>query len=250
MLRICPFKSCIFPYLHEPDFLGRAPDPWVESAFPPNNGFDERMINRISNGCGTNRSILAVLTPTFPLEVQQGASHQQQQDNQRYMTPFHGFSLTRIRFRVESGIEGIPTSTPRPRSAACHFEDCRYVALLRFNGNIKMKPALTMILEVAHLTIGKGSGAEFEAAFRKAAPIISSMPGYISHQLRRCLEVPNRYILLVNWETLEAHTIGFRQSGGYQRWRELLHHFYDPFPTLEHYGSPLTDETRTDSRLI
>jgi heme-degrading monooxygenase HmoA len=107
-----------------------------------------------------------------------------------------------------------------------------------------------MILEVANLTIGIGSCDEFEAAFRKAAPIISSMPGYISHELRRCLEAPNRYLLLVNWKTLEAHTIGFRQSSEYQRWRELLHHFYDPVPIVEHFGPPLGHETRTDSRLI
>ncbi len=107
-----------------------------------------------------------------------------------------------------------------------------------------------MILEVANLTLGRGSCEDFEAAFRKAEPIISSMPGYISHELRRCLESPKRYILLVHWKTLEAHTIGFRQSSEYQLWRELLHHFYDPFPTVEHYSSPLTSETQMDRRLI
>ena len=59
--------------------------------------------------------------------------------------------------------------------------------------------------------------------------------GYISHQLQRCIEVPNRYILLVNWESLEAHTVGFRGSPDYQNWKRLLHRFYDPFPTVEHY---------------
>ena len=97
-----------------------------------------------------------------------------------------------------------------------------------------------MILEVAILDIGKGTCDDFEAAFHEASPIISSIPGYISHALRRCLEKPNRYILLVNWQTVEAHTIGFRQSPEYQHWRALLHHFYDPFPTVEHYDLPLT----------
>lgn len=96
-----------------------------------------------------------------------------------------------------------------------------------------------MILEVAILDIGKGSCEDFEAAFAKASPIIAAMPGYIAHELRRCLEKPNRYILLVKWQTLEAHTIGFRQSAEYQQWRALLHKFYDPFPTVEHYDSPL-----------
>lgn len=98
-----------------------------------------------------------------------------------------------------------------------------------------------MILEVATLDIGKGACEDFEAAFREASPIISSIPGYISHELRRCLEKPSRYILLVRWQTLEAHTIGFRQSTGYQRWRALLHHFYDPFPTVEYYALPIIE---------
>ena len=92
-----------------------------------------------------------------------------------------------------------------------------------------------MILEVAILNVIPGQEKDFEAAFAKASPIISSMAGYVSHQLQRCLEKPNRYILLVNWETLEAHTVGFRGSQEYQEWKRLLHHFYDPFPTVEHY---------------
>ena len=92
-----------------------------------------------------------------------------------------------------------------------------------------------MILEVAILNVIPGQEKDFEAAFAKASPIISSMAGYVSHQLQRCLEKPNRYILLVNWETLEAHTVGFRGSQEYREWKRLLHHFYDPFPTVEHY---------------
>lgn len=92
-----------------------------------------------------------------------------------------------------------------------------------------------MILEVAILNVKPGQADEFEKAFADAQSIISSMQGYISHELRRCMEVSNRYILLVNWKTLEDHTEGFRCSTEYQRWRELLHHFYDPFPEVEHY---------------
>ena len=55
------------------------------------------------------------------------------------------------------------------------------------------------------------------------------------HQLQHCLEKENQYLLLVQWETLEAHTVGFRGSEQYQEWRKLLHPFYDPFPTVEHY---------------
>ncbi|MBN8583218.1 MAG: antibiotic biosynthesis monooxygenase [Anaerolineae bacterium] len=92
-----------------------------------------------------------------------------------------------------------------------------------------------MILEVVILNIIPGQEKEFEAAFAKASPIISSMDGYHWHQLQHCLEMGNRYLLLVQWETLEAHTVGFRGSEQYQEWRKLLHPFYDPFPTVEHY---------------
>lgn len=92
-----------------------------------------------------------------------------------------------------------------------------------------------MILEVAVLTIKAGQTQEFEAAFAEAQKIISSMSGYISHQLKKCVENDHQYILLVEWETLEDHTVGFRTSQEYQRWKALLHHFYDPFPTVEHY---------------
>ncbi|MEW6759738.1 MAG: antibiotic biosynthesis monooxygenase [Pseudomonadota bacterium] len=92
-----------------------------------------------------------------------------------------------------------------------------------------------MILEVATLDVRPGQEDAFEAAFRQASAIIAGMPGYRSHQLQRCLERGNRYVLLVNWDTLEDHTVGFRGSSGYQEWKALLHHFYDPFPTVEHY---------------
>jgi len=94
-----------------------------------------------------------------------------------------------------------------------------------------------MILEVAVLNVIPGREQDFETAFCKAQAIISSMHGYISHQLKKCIEKPNQYILLVNWETLEDHTVGFRESTEYQQWRTLLHHFYDPFPEVQHYES-------------
>ncbi len=61
------------------------------------------------------------------------------------------------------------------------------------------------------------------------------MDGYHGHELQRCLEAPGKYLLLVRWERLEDHTVGFRQSPQYADWRQLLHHFYDPFPTVEHF---------------
>ena len=92
-----------------------------------------------------------------------------------------------------------------------------------------------MVLEVAILNIKKELSNEFEFNFKKAEKIISSIKGYVSHQLKKCIEEDNKYILLVNWETLEDHEIGFRTSKEYQEWKTLLHHFYEPFPTVEHY---------------
>jgi heme-degrading monooxygenase HmoA len=93
-----------------------------------------------------------------------------------------------------------------------------------------------MILEVAILNVIPEKTAEFEAAFKSAQEIISSIKGHLGHQLQRCLEVQNRYILLVNWQRLEDHTIGFRGSPKYLEWKRLLHHFYSPFPDVEHYS--------------
>ena len=92
-----------------------------------------------------------------------------------------------------------------------------------------------MILEIATLDVRPGQREGFQAAFREASAIIAGMPGYIAHQLQECLENENRFVLLVWWRTLEDHTVGFRGSADYQRWKALLHHFYDPFPTVEHY---------------
>ena len=90
------------------------------------------------------------------------------------------------------------------------------------------------ILEHAMLDVRPGQEQAFETAFAEAQLIIAAACGYLSHRLERCIEHPNRYLLLVEWTTLEAHTEGFRGSSQYQQWKALLHHFYDPFPTVLH----------------
>ncbi|MBX9788016.1 MAG: antibiotic biosynthesis monooxygenase [Pirellulales bacterium] len=92
-----------------------------------------------------------------------------------------------------------------------------------------------MILEVAILDVLAGQEAEFQRSFAQAQRIITSMPGYVRHRLCRCVERPSRFILLVDWRRIEDHREGFRRSAEYQEWKALLHHFYDPFPTVEHY---------------
>ncbi|MFB9327145.1 antibiotic biosynthesis monooxygenase family protein [Paenibacillus aurantiacus] len=92
-----------------------------------------------------------------------------------------------------------------------------------------------MILEVAILNVKQEMNDSFVATFKQASSIIASMKGYIRHELQRCLEREGQYVLLVWWETLEDHVEGFRQSDGYQEWKRQLHHYYDPFPVVEHY---------------
>jgi heme-degrading monooxygenase HmoA len=92
-----------------------------------------------------------------------------------------------------------------------------------------------MILEVAILDIRPGSNAEFESAFQSASPLIAASDGYLGHELQLCMERASRYVLLVRWRTLEDHIVGFRGSARYQEWRQLLHHFYEPFPVVEHF---------------
>lgn len=93
------------------------------------------------------------------------------------------------------------------------------------------------VLEVALLNVKQGQADTFRRAFEAAEPIIASMPGYGGHELRRCVENDHRFLLLVRWDSVESHAVGFRGSAGYQEWKRLLHHFYDPFPTVEHYVS-------------
>ncbi len=92
-----------------------------------------------------------------------------------------------------------------------------------------------MILEIAILNVKYGKAEEFELDFKKAEQYISSIGGYISHSLKKSLEIENQYILLVEWISVEAHEVGFRLSPQYQEWKSLLHHYYDPFPKVLHY---------------
>ena len=91
------------------------------------------------------------------------------------------------------------------------------------------------VLEVAILNIRRGEAAAFQRAFSEAQSIIAAMPGYGRHELRRCVENDHRFLLLVWWDSVESHAVGFRGSAAYQEWKKLLHHFYDPFPVVEHY---------------
>jgi heme-degrading monooxygenase HmoA len=99
-----------------------------------------------------------------------------------------------------------------------------------------------MILEVAILQVKKGEELNFERDFTIASQFIQSISGYVSHSLRKCIEEENKYILLVDWEKLEDHTIGFRESDAYLEWKKMLHHYYNPFPVVEHYEMVLENK--------
>lgn len=100
-----------------------------------------------------------------------------------------------------------------------------------------------MILETAILNVKLDLKEQFEADFGKAGQYISATKGYIKHSLSKCIEHPDKYLLLVEWETLEDHTIGFRDSSQYLEWKKLLHHYYDPFPIVEHYYAVIEHKT-------
>ncbi len=93
-----------------------------------------------------------------------------------------------------------------------------------------------MITEVAILNIRKNESNDFENSFYDAQEIISKMKGYVGHELQKCVEQKDKYILIVRWSSIEDHTEGFRKSVEYHKWKEMLHHFYDPFPIVEHYN--------------
>jgi len=94
-----------------------------------------------------------------------------------------------------------------------------------------------MIIEFAQLTIRPGSEQQFEAAFPAAIKVLSGSKGYLSHELRRSIEAPNRYALIVQWQTLEDHTVGFRGSPAFAQWRAHIGPFFESAPVVEHFQS-------------
>jgi heme-degrading monooxygenase HmoA len=96
------------------------------------------------------------------------------------------------------------------------------------------------VTEHAVLPVIPGQEDEFMATMERAKAIIAASPGFIDLRVERGVERPNSFLLLVQWETLKDHTEGFRGSEAYQEWRALLHHYYDPFPVVEHYETVIT----------
>jgi heme-degrading monooxygenase HmoA len=98
-----------------------------------------------------------------------------------------------------------------------------------------------VILEVAQLAIVKGREDEFEKTFAEARRLVANAPGFLGLELQRCVEEPSRYVLLARWRAREDHTERFRGSKEYERWRELLHPFFDGAPGVLHYETVASD---------
>jgi heme-degrading monooxygenase HmoA len=96
-----------------------------------------------------------------------------------------------------------------------------------------------MILEHALLQVKPGMEVQFETSMREALPLIKATPGFLKLEVRPCIEAKGKYLLLVFWATLEAHTQGFRGSDRYGEWKVRLHHFYEPLSLVEHYSAPV-----------
>jgi heme-degrading monooxygenase HmoA len=94
-----------------------------------------------------------------------------------------------------------------------------------------------MIIEIAQLTIRPGSEQQFEAVFFTAIGVLRGCKGYLSHELRRSIETPNRYALIVRWQTLEDHTVGFRGSPAFTEWRGHIGPYLESPPVVEHFQS-------------
>lgn len=96
-----------------------------------------------------------------------------------------------------------------------------------------------MIIEHAILRVSDGKKLEFEAAMAEARPLIAASPGFVDIEVRPAVEAAGTYLLLVRWNSVADHGVGFRTSGRYEQWRDLLHHFYDPMPEVGYFGDPL-----------
>jgi len=96
-----------------------------------------------------------------------------------------------------------------------------------------------MILEQATLHIKPGQSKDFEASFAKARKIIEASKGFQKIEVRACIETPDRYLLLVWWDSLDDHIVGFRQSPAFHEWRALTAPFYVELPDVKHFEAPL-----------
>ena len=93
-----------------------------------------------------------------------------------------------------------------------------------------------MILEVADIRIAPGEQAAFDEAIQRGvSSIISQAKGYRGWKVNKCVESPERYLLMIFWDTLEDHTVGFRQGPLFAQWRAIVGPFFAQPPQVEHF---------------
>lgn len=94
-----------------------------------------------------------------------------------------------------------------------------------------------MILELADIRIQPGKQAEFEEAIQRGVvQTIAKSRGYLGHKVQKGVESPERYILMVQWATLENHTVDFRESPAFAEWRGIVGPFFASPPQVEHFS--------------
>ena len=92
-----------------------------------------------------------------------------------------------------------------------------------------------MIVEIAQIAVVPGRETDFEAAFAGAIKFAAASPGFRRHELRRSIENPGRYLLRIEWETLEDHTVRFRGAPAFTQWRAGGGPFFAAPPLVEHF---------------
>lgn len=93
-----------------------------------------------------------------------------------------------------------------------------------------------MVIEIADIRVKPEDKAAFaEAIARAATTVLSKSDGYRGHSIYACQETPGRFVLKVEWQTLEAHTVGFRQSPAIAEWRGIIGPFFAQPPHVEHF---------------
>jgi len=96
-----------------------------------------------------------------------------------------------------------------------------------------------VILERALITVKPGQAEAFKSAFAKARPHIEGSKGCRKAEMRPGIENPEDFLLLVWWDTLEDHTVGFRESPAFQEWRAILGPLFASPPAVVHHYEPL-----------
>jgi Uncharacterized enzyme involved in biosynthesis of extracellular polysaccharides len=97
-----------------------------------------------------------------------------------------------------------------------------------------------MVTEIADFAVLPGTEDRFADAIREGLALVADTPGFRNARLTRSIETPTRFVLFIEWDTLEAHTVGFRESENFTRWRALVGPYFDGAPHVEHFDDVVT----------